>query len=560
MSHRFLKAAVSAAALLLACSLAAGAQSKLPLKYTGKPTQPAITAADAMTRLYIFADDSMMGRAAGTIGGLKGTAYIEREVRRLGLVPAGDNGTFFQAVPIYNKSFDRTSRLVAGETPVVEGRDYFPIYIGEGGTPRSIGGAQVIYAGSTQDATTLIPESAADGKVVLVTGPTPGIARRYPRAKAFIIVVGSQDLSQLQVIATRVSTLMHEPGDTVSLPLYLAVPSTSIPLFLGVPVANAHPGTIGNTLSGDVKYKVEAAPARNVVAVIRGSDPVLRKEFVALGAHNDHLGFRDEGAVDTDSLRAFNEIAARIYEKRTNELPGFPGSGLTASERASIKVNVDSLHRLRPARRDSIYNGADDDGSGSIGLLEIAEKFATDKIKPKRSLVFVWHTGEELGLFGSEFFTDHPTVPRDSIVGQINIDMIGRGEAGDLPGGNPGFLQVIGSRRLSTELGDLLETVNTQDHHGFKFDYSFDAPGHPEQYYCRSDHYEYARYGIPIAFMSTGGHVDYHQVTDEPQYINYSHLARVASFVADLAAHVANLDHRLVVDHPKPDPRAECVQ
>ena len=560
MSRRFMNAALSAAVLLLTCSFVAGAQSKLPLKYKGKPTHPAITAGDAMTRLYIFADDSMMGRAAGTIGGLKGTAYIEREVRRLGLVPAGDNGTFFQAVPIYNKSFDQASRLVAGETPVVEGRDYFPIYIGEGGTTRSITGAQVIYAGSTEEPATLIPESAADGKVVLVTGPTPGIARRYPGAKAFIIVVGSQDLSQLQAIATRVSTLMHEPSDSVSLPLYLAVPPASIPLFLGVPIANARPGTIGKTLAGDVRYKVEAAPARNVVAVIPGSDPILRKEFVALGAHNDHLGFRDEGPVDTDSLRAFNDIAARIYEKRTHELPGFPGSGLTAPERASIKVNVDSLHRARPARKDSIYNGADDDGSGSVGLLEIAEKFATGKVRPKRSLIFVWHTGEELGLFGSEFFTDHPTIARDSIVAQLNIDMIGRGEATDLPGGGPGFLQVIGSRRLSTELGDLLETVNKQNRHGFRFDYSFDAPGHPEQYYCRSDHYEYARYGIPIAFMSTGGHVDYHQVTDEPQYINYAHLARVASFVADLAGHVGNLDHRLVVDHPKPDPHAECVQ
>ena len=151
-------------------------------------------------------------------------------------------------------------------------------------------------------------------------------------------------------------------------------------------------------------------------------------------------------------------------------------------------------------------------------------------------------------------------MPRDSIVAQLNIDMIGRGEASDIPGGNPGYLQLIGSRRLSTELGDLIESVNKTYKSPLKFDYTFDAPGHPEQYYCRSDHYEYARYGIPIVFMSTGGHVDYHQVTDEPQYINYVHLAKVASFLADVADRVANLDHRVVVDHPKPDPKAECVQ
>jgi len=542
----------------LAASATLSAQSPPPLKYKGPATQPAITAADAMTRLYIFADDSMMGREAGELGGLKGTAYIEREVRRLGLVPAGDNGTFFQAVPLYKLSFDTASKVTAGDTPLVGGRDYYPLYTG--GTPRSVNGAQVVFAGSTLDTTTLIPASQTVGKVVLVTGPTPGILRRYPDAAAFIVIPSPQVVPQLKQLMSNVSTLMREPADTIRRPLTLAVPNASVASFLGVPIQNARPGTTGNTLVGEIRYNKIDAPARNVVAIIPGSDAQLKKEFVALGAHNDHLGIRSAGPLDTDSVRAFNQMAERIYVARTHELSDFPGTGLTAAERATIKVNVDSLHRIRPARRDSIYNGADDDGSGSIGLLEIAEKFINDRVRPKRSLLFVWHTGEELDLFGSEFFTDHPTVPRDSIVGQLNIDMIGRGEASDLPEGNPGYLQVIGSRRLSTELGDLLEKVNADDRHGFRFDYAFDAAGHPEQYYCRSDHYEYARYGIPIAFMSTGSHVDYHQITDEPQYINYTHLARVANFVADLARHVANLDHRLIVDHPKPDPQAECVQ
>jgi hypothetical protein len=418
----------------------------------------------------------------------------------------------------------------------------------------------VIYAGNTLDAANLVPASETVGKIVLASGPTPGIARRYPDAAGFIIVPAEYVIPQLREYTMEVSTLMHEPSDTVSTALTLAVPSASIPKFLGVPLANARPGTAGRTISGEIRFKTVDAPARNVVGIIRGSDSLLRKEFVALGAHNDHLGIRHEGALDTDSVRAYNQMAEKIYVARTHELSDFPGTGITPAEKARIKVNVDSLHRIRPARLDSVYNGADDDGSGSVGLLEIAEKFATDRIKPKRSLLFVWHTGEELDLYGSEFFTDHPTVPRDSIVAQLNIDMIGRGEASDLPGGNPGYVQLIGSRRLSTELGDLLEKVNIDDKHGLKFDYTFDAAGHPEQYYCRSDHYEYARYGIPIAFLSTGSHVDYHQLTDEPQYINYTHLARVAGFVADVAAHIANLDHRVVVDHPKPDPHGQCVQ
>jgi len=151
-------------------------------------------------------------------------------------------------------------------------------------------------------------------------------------------------------------------------------------------------------------------------------------------------------------------------------------------------------------------------------------------------------------------------VPRDSIVTELNMDMIGRGGAADVKGGGAGYLQLIGSRRLSTELGDLVETVAKTEPTSFHFDYQFDANGHPQQYYCRSDHYEYARYGIPIVFFSTGGHRDYHQVTDEAEYIDYDQLARVATLVHDVAVRAANLDHRLVVDKKKPDPHGQCVQ
>src|SRR5437667_214655 len=212
------------------------------------------------------------------------------------------------------------------------------------------------------------------------------------------------------------------------------------------------------------------------------------------------------------------------------------------------------------ARRDSIYNGADDDGSGSVGALESAEAFARSGVKPRRSLIFVWHTGEEAGLLGSRYFADNPTVPRDSIVAQLNMDMIGRGGAFDFVGGGPTYLQLVGSRRLSTELGAIVEAVNRAEPTPLSFDYSFDANGHPERIYCRSDHYNYARYGIPIAFFTTGLHMDYHQLTDEPQYIDYEHMRKVAQLVHDVALSVGNLDHRLVVAKPKPDPPGACEQ
>jgi hypothetical protein len=308
------------------------------------------------------------------------------------------------------------------------------------------------------------------------------------------------------------------------------------------------------TLAGGVRYRTEATefPARNVVAVLRGSDPVLRHQYVAIGAHSDHIGTASE-AVDHDSLRAYNTVMRPLG---ADDPQGQP----SAEQQARIQAGLDSLRRLRPARRDSIGNGADDDGSGSVALLEMAEALVSQRERPKRSILFVWHTGEEAGLLGAQYFTDNPTVARDSIVTALNIDMIGRGAAADVPGGGPGYLQLIGSRRLSRELGDLVEAVNTEKGHGFRFDYQFDANGHPGQYYCRSDHYEYARYGIPVTFFSTGSHRDYHMVTDEPQYIDYPQLARVTTLIHDIAVRVANLDRRPALSAPKPDPDGQCVQ
>jgi len=332
-------------------------------------------------------------------------------------------------------------------------------------------------------------------------------------------------------------------------------------LFSGTAVNTLKPGATGVVVHGEAGYQPgKPFPGRNVVAILRGSDPTLRNEYVAMGAHNDH--FRPlPYAVDHDSLRAFNTVAS----------PEGAETGVsqaTPQQWVRIRAIRDSLRALRPPRRDSIMNGADDDGTGSMAVLEIAEAFAKSGTRPKRSLLFVWHTGEEIGLVGSEYFTDHPTVPRDSIVTQLNIDMVGRGGSNDavhMNGetpvyGNPNFVEVIGSRRLSTELGDIIDAVNRSRPDPLAFSKVFDANGDPNQMYCRSDHYNYARYGIPISFFFTSVHRDYHQPTDEPQYIDYNHYARIVNLVHDVADRVANLDHRPVVDKPKPDPKGSCVQ
>ena len=298
----------------------------------------------------------------------------------------------------------------------------------------------------------------------------------------------------------------------------------------------------------------ERGEARNVVAIVRGSDPALANEYVAITAHNDHIGFTHR-PLDHDSVRATNIVTRPLGA----DSPPRPALG---PEVPRIRAMIDSLHRLHGgARLDSIRNGADDDGSGTIALIELAEAFGKGGVRPRRSILFVSHTAEEKGLRGSAWYTDHSTVPMDSIVAEVDLDMIGRGAAVDRPGGGPTYLEVVGLRRLSTDYGDWFEAVNAKQRVPFVFNYEYDAPGHPQQYYCRADHYSYARYGVPSVSLSRGAHMDYHQLTDEAQYIDYADYARLTQLVFDAASFVANADHRPRLSVAKPaDPHVPCRQ
>lgn len=262
-----------------------------------------------------------------------------------------------------------------------------------------------------------------------------------------------------------------------------------IKLVKGRPARNGTEGT-----PEDTKW------TQNVVAIIPGSDAKLKSEFVAFGAHYDHVGQRTSG------------------------------------------------------EGDRIFNGADDDGSGTVSILEIAHAFLTGP-RPKRSLIFVWHCGEEKGLWGSDYFVEHPTVELKSVVTQLNIDMIGRSKpAGDANPANkvltgPEEIYVVGSTKMSTDLQKTSEAVN-KAFLKLSFNYKYDDPKDTENIFYRSDHYNYARKGVPIIFYFDGVHEDYHRPGDEVSKIDFDKMAKVARTVYATGWTLANAAKRPVVDKP----------
>jgi Zn-dependent M28 family amino/carboxypeptidase len=267
--------------------------------------------------------------------------------------------------------------------------------------------------------------------------------------------------------------------------------------------ALGEPFDLNKQASFTVAAKVDTILTQNVVGVIEGGDPVLKNEHVAIGAHYDHVGMRTTGD------------------------------------------------------GDRIFNGADDDGSGTVATLAIAEALAKSPQRPKRSIIFVWHAGEEKGLWGSQYFTDNPPVPINQIIAQLNIDMIGRSKKeGDTKSVNanltgPNEIYVIGSKMMSTELGELSEGVNNS-FLKLAFNYKYDAPNDPERFFYRSDHYNYAKKGVPIIFYFSGVHEDYHRPSDHADKIDYEKMEKVTRTIFATMWKLANAPSRPKVDKQLP--------
>jgi hypothetical protein len=479
-------------------------------------TATAMMAEDLRRELFAFSDDSMLGRSAETPNAARAARFIAAKLQAAGIAPAGDSGGYLQRVPL-SRTFVRSASFTitspTGRTSLPFGSHLLPVpSLGEGlPLPVLEAKGDLVFAGYGLSApgfgrNDLAGLSLVDKVVVFVNDAPPGLdsarkaALRDPRAlgdrlgaimerrpAAIIVLFTGRQADELPALAAGLtdSSLRLQPSldgpRVLPMVLFGSVKHAAALLPAGWPRNDRARVLDGRSFRGKVDLVQDVVSTYNVVAVIPGSDSALAHTYVAFGAHLDHIG-------------------------------------------------------IQPAEHgDSIANGADDDGSGSMALIEMAKR-AQREPRPKRSLLFVWHTGEELGLFGSEWFTSHPTVPLDSIVAQLNADMIGRND--------PDSLYLIGPRSApngqSSVLGALADSLNEASSRPFLINRDWDAPTHPEQLYYRSDHYNYAKHGIPIVFFTTGLHPDYHKVTDSADKIDYDKLSRVATLILRIGTAVAN--------------------
>jgi Zn-dependent M28 family amino/carboxypeptidase len=463
-----------------------------------------IVATDVQRRIGIIADDSMLGRATPSPQLDAVAAYVAGEFRRFGLKPGGDSGTYFQHYPLEVLRFDPDSATIriTGRTPGIwrAGQD---VLLVQGQPPaEAAAGSAAVITGSA-DAGGALDSAGVTGKIVfLAYGPgLNAIASKVLalRPLAVILVAGFPDSIWAKLPGHEASVIVRNPSEESGPPgpaVFAVRTATAGALFAqgGVsldslrtwadkPLA-ARPLT-DVALQLDVRERVlQHASAPNSIGILEGSDPTLKKEYVLFTAHMDHIG--------TPSA----------------------GEGCT------------------PRGADSICNGADDDGSGTVAVIELAEAFASARERPKRSLVFMTVSGEERGLWGSAYFADHPTVPLADVIADLNIDMVGRN--------SKDTVAVIG--REHSNLGATLDSVAAA-HRELNIKPMGDL-WPQEGLFFRSDHYNFAKKGVPILFFTTGLHPDYHQVTDSPEKINAEKEARFARLVFYLGQAVANTSQR----------------
>ena len=474
-----------------------------------------ITEAELKEHLFIYASDEFEGRETGKAGQKKAVEYIKSQYISMGIPAAKSDGDYFQNVPLEMARLP-TGTITANGQVYSIGEDFLTFSGAEGNYDQIVYAGYGIEDGDFSDYTDL----DVSGKVVLIKFGEP------MNSDGTYVLSGSSEKSvwsnMSEAIGKR-TELARSKGakgilyyDTANYarfkgyydymksnksgnmgiknsdekPALVVLNTTMAQAFLPEIDKVSDPRILEGKVSFDLTSTNDEISTENVAAIIRGSEKP--EEYLIISSHLDHIGVTADGRIN---------------------------------------------------------NGADDDGSGTVAMLEIAQAFkkAADAGNgPKRSIVFLHVTGEEKGLLGSQYYADEdPIFPLAQTVANLNIDMIGRIDP--KREGDRNYIYLIGSDKLSTDLHKLSEEVN-EKHAGLELDYTYNDENDPNRFYYRSDHYNFAKNNIPIIFYFNGTHDDYHRPGDTPDKINYDLLENRTRLIFYTAWEVSNRDQRVIVD------------
>jgi hypothetical protein len=468
-----------------------------------------ITVEDMREDLAILASDALEGRETGERGQKMAAAYIRAHFEELGLEGPAESGKgYYQDVKLKTSKAGEIY-LKVGDKTLNNLKDFF--YYGDAQNTEEITTEVVFVGGGSEKEFESVD---VKGKSILFISENRRerreiLARAKERGAGSALVVRSIKQDDFNTFLTRYAPFFNRSkmeldidssSEEASGAFYIS-PETAGEVFgrsfekLAAAIESFNAGkvkAIKKIRSKKVSYKIQFDSKKiiseNVLGYLEGSD--LKDELLVLTAHYDHIGI-------------------------TN---------------------------------GQINNGADDDGSGTVAIMDIAEAFVkakTDGNGPRRSILFMAVTGEEKGLLGSAYYADNPIFSLESTVADLNIDMIGRIDDRELESEN--YVSLVGSDKLSSELHEISERMN-KEYTNLFLDYTFNDPKHPERIYYRSDHWNFAKNGIPVIFYTTGSHPDYHKPTDTVEKIEFELMTKRAKLVFYTAWEIVNRDKRLVVD------------
>ena len=480
--------------LAIGMALPSLAQAPSQVKYANT-----ITVEDLTKHLNYLASDEMRGRDTGSEEGKIAANYLADFYKSLGFV-APVNGSYLQAVPLVSTKYSKIS-LQVGKTKLVENQDF--VFTGDGNMAKAAK-AELVFLGLVTDEN--LAKVDVKGKLVglwaVGVRSNDLVTKVMDAGAAGIVIVTMEGQANFDRIAGRYKTLAGKgrigfDEQTKQRPVFM-VSSDKMAQLFGAPVetlkeaAKANPETMTSQKASYQVVKTSTPiEAYNVMGFLEGTDK--KEEVIVISSHYDHVGVSSEGEV---------------------------------------------------------FNGADDDGSGTVSVMEIAEAFALaakDGVKPRRSILFLNVTGEEKGLLGSEYYSENPVFPLANTVTNINIDMVGRIDYEYDKEENKDYVYVIGSEMLSSHLKKINE-YNNITYTDLILDYRYDAADDPNRFYYRSDHYNFAKHNIPVIFFFNGVHDDYHQVTDTVDKIEFPLMTKRAQLVFHTTWDLANREQKPPVD------------